>query len=90
MLTVVSKSDPLARIQQALADLAGADGAPARLDAVRRLRTAAETLERHAVRGAREDGMSWSRIGSVYGLTKQGAQQRFHRAEREKKPVKQD
>lgn len=29
------------------------------------------------MRLAREAGLSWTKIGAVYGLTKQGAQQRF-------------
>lgn len=49
----------------------------AHLDAVRRLRESADALERHLVREARAAGVSWSRIGALYGLTKQGAQQRF-------------
>ncbi len=49
----------------------------AALDAARQLREAADALELEMVRAARQDGHSWSRIGSIYGLTKQGAQQRF-------------
>lgn len=48
-----------------------------RLDAARRLREGAEDLEREVVEAARAAGMTWAEIGSVYGLTKQGAQQRF-------------
>lgn len=44
---------------------------------VRVLREAAESLELELVRNARARKVSWSRIGAVYGLTKQGAQQRF-------------
>lgn len=47
------------------------------VDALRRLREAAERAEDEAVRNARSQGISWSRIGALYGLTKQGAQQRF-------------
>ncbi len=47
------------------------------VDALRRLREAAEKAEDEAVRNARAQGISWSRIGALYGLTKQGAQQRF-------------
>lgn len=53
-----------------------------RLDA---LRVARETFERRELeqvvllRGA---GVTWSRIGELYGLTKQGAQQRFRAAVR--------
>lgn len=37
----------------------------------------AEKAEIKAVHDARAQGVSWRRIGEVYGLTKQGAQQRF-------------
>lgn len=40
-------------------------------------REAAEAAELAAVDAARGAGLSWGRIGEVYGLTKQGAQQRF-------------
>lgn len=47
------------------------------LAAALRAREAAETSELDAVRAARDAGASWTDIGDVYGLTKQGAQQRF-------------
>ena len=47
------------------------------LDAVRRARESAEELEQLHVDAARERGRTWSEIGEVYGMTKQGAQQRF-------------
>jgi hypothetical protein len=53
-----------------------------RLDAARIRREAAEAEETALVLAARESGHTWSAIGALYGLTKQGAQQRF-RAERE-------
>lgn len=49
----------------------------ARLDAVRRSRETLETLEARAVRDARHAGATWKAIGALYGLSKQGAQQRF-------------
>lgn len=52
----------------------------AALDAARRTREAAEARELDAVAEARRAGASWSRIGELYGLTKQGAQQRFKKA----------
>jgi len=58
--------------------LGTADDPLGALDAARRLREAAELLEHDLVREARTQGVSWSRIGGLYGLTKQGAQQRFH------------
>ncbi|OJV82975.1 MAG: hypothetical protein BGO37_13505 [Cellulomonas sp. 73-92] len=47
------------------------------LAAARRRRESAETRELDAVRAARDAGASWGDIGDLYGLTKQGAQQRF-------------
>jgi hypothetical protein len=47
------------------------------LAAARTLREIAEAAERDAVAAARAAGISWSAVGKVYGLTKQGAQQRF-------------
>lgn len=47
------------------------------VDAARRLREMAERTEHELVRAARGQGVSWSRIGALYDLTKQGAQQRF-------------
>lgn len=52
----------------------------ASLDAARLAREAADAAESAAVRDARTAGASWSRIGELYGLTKQGAQQRFKKA----------
>ncbi len=49
-----------------------------RLDGARRVREGAEELESLAVMAARQSGVTWSEIGRCYGLTKQGAQQRFH------------
>lgn len=51
-----------------------------RLDAARRLREAAEELEAAQVEAARKAGATWNEIGAGYGLTKQGAQQRFRAA----------
>ena len=50
-----------------------------RLDLVRLAREAAEDLEQSYIDAARADGRTWAEIGSLYGLTKQGAQQRFRR-----------
>lgn len=36
-----------------------------------------EALEEAAVREARAAGVTWKEIGALYGLSKQGAQQRF-------------
>lgn len=43
----------------------------------RKAREKADAAEAAAVEAARAAGASWTRIGEVYGLTKQGAQQRF-------------
>ena len=48
-----------------------------RLEAARYLREAAEELEAAQVEAARKAGATWIDIGACYGLTKQGAQQRF-------------
>ncbi|MGC5626677.1 hypothetical protein ACPYO6_00340 [Georgenia sp. Z1344] len=61
----------------ALRTLTSGDDPLTVLDGARRLRENAETIEADAVRAARAAGVSWSKIGAVYGLTKQGAQQRF-------------
>ncbi len=51
-----------------------------RLDAARRIREAAQDLESLALAAAREAGATWKGIGDCYGLSKQGAQQRFGRS----------
>ena len=51
----------------------------AELAAARQTREAAEANEQQTLRAARAAGASWARIGELYGLTKQGAQQRFKR-----------
>lgn len=73
------------RLTAALADLDGAADPQARLAAVQLIRLLAEELEHTEVRAARELGTSWSKIGAVYGLTKQGAQQRFRGDDRAKR-----
>ncbi len=84
-MTVASKS-LVKRILAALGALDVADGPMSRLQAARRLREAAEELEAAQVEAARKAGATWSEIGACYGLTKQGAQQRF-RAARKKASV---
>lgn len=75
----------LRRITAALGALDIADGAMSRLDAARRLREAAEELEAAQIDAARKAGATWNEIGACYGLTKQGAQQRFRAARHEPK-----
>jgi hypothetical protein len=73
----------LRRITAALGALEIADGPMSRLDAARRLREAAEDLEAAQIEAARKAGATWNEIGACYGLTKQGAQQRFRAARHE-------
>lgn len=77
-------SADLDAIRRAAKDVAQAPDPLAALGAAHQLRSRAETLEEDLVAQARAAGASWSKIGAIYGLTKQGAQQRF------KKPIKPD
>ena len=77
---MVASKSLVRRITAALGVLDVADGPMSRLDAARQLREAAEELEAAQVEAARKAGATWSEIGSCYGLTKQGAQQRFRAA----------
>ena len=77
---MVASKNPVKRILAALGALDAADGPISRLDAARRLREAAEELEAAQVEAARKAGITWIEIGACYGLTKQGAQQRFRAA----------
>jgi hypothetical protein len=85
-LTVASKS-PVKRILAALGALDAAGAPMSRLQAARRLREAAEELEAAQVEAARKAGATWIEIGACYGLTKQGAQQRFRAARHQAKAV---
>jgi hypothetical protein len=76
----VAPKNPARRITAALDALDDTDGALSRLEVVRRLRVAAEELEAAHVQAARHAGATWNEIGACYGLTKQGAQQRFRAA----------
>ena len=82
---VVASKSLLRRITAALGALDIADDPMSRLDAARRLREAAEELEAAQIEAARKAGATWSEIGACYGLTKQGAQQRFRTARKEAK-----
>jgi hypothetical protein len=77
---MVASKNLLRQITAALGALDVADGPMSRLDAARRLREAAEELETAQVEAARKSGATWNEIGACYGLTKQGAQQRFRAA----------
>ena len=85
-MSVASKS-PTKRILAALGAFDAADGPISRLDAARRLREAADELEAAQVEAARKAGATWIEIGACYGLTKQGAQQRFRAARNQAKAV---
>ena len=65
------------RLAKALDDLGSAKQPTSRLESARRLREAADRLEQAHVDAARDAGLTWAEIGKIYGLTKQGAQQRF-------------
>jgi hypothetical protein len=73
---VASKS-LVKRITAALAALNAADKPISQLEAARQLREAADELEIAQVMAARKAGATWNEIGACYGLSKQGAQQRF-------------
>jgi hypothetical protein len=79
---MVAPRSPVKRILAALNAFDVADSPMSRLDAARRLREAAEELEAAQVEAARKAGATWIEIGACYGLTKQGAQQRFRAARR--------
>ena len=78
-VTMASKN-PAKRILAALGALDAADGPIGRLEVARQLREAAEELEAAQIEAARKAGATWNEIGACYGLTKQGAQQRFRAA----------
>jgi hypothetical protein len=84
---MMASKSPVKRIFAALSALDAADGPISRLDAARRLREAAEELEAAQVDAARKAGATWIEIGACYGLTKQGAQQRFRAARNKAKAV---
>jgi len=79
----VAPRSTVKRILAALTAFDVADRPMSRLDAARRLREAAEELEAAQVEAARKAGATWLEIGAHYGLTKQGAQQRFRAARKQ-------
>ena len=84
---MMASKRPVKRILAALSALDAADGPISQLDAARRLREAAEELETAQVDAARKAGATWNEIGACYGLTKQGAQQRFRAARNQAQAV---
>lgn len=67
------------RFSRTLEALAAVSDPLARLDAIHRYIDALEELEASTVAAARGGGATWIEIGAIYGLSKQGAQQRFRR-----------
>ncbi|MGQ0625642.1 MAG: hypothetical protein ACT4PP_13470 [Sporichthyaceae bacterium] len=79
---------PRKKILAALETLEAGQDPLLRLDSARRLRETAEELEIAELQAARKAGATWTQIGQCYGLTKQGAQQRFRRGEQRTPPAK--
>jgi hypothetical protein len=76
----MARPGPVKRLLAALESLRSLDRTGEPLEAVavaRRIREAAEDLERARVKEARERGVSWREIGLLYEMSKQAAQQRF-------------
>ncbi len=73
----MSERIDLKRIERAADALRAIPDPLVRLDSVRAARERLEALEAAAVRDARHAGATWKAIGALYGLSKQGAQQRF-------------
>lgn len=65
------------RFQRALDTLHAIPDPLRRLEAVREALEELQALESSTVADARAAGATWSEIGALYGLSKQGAQQRF-------------
>lgn len=70
---------PRKHVEKAVEAVAGSDDPLTVLDAARQLREAADQVEWESARAAREAGITWSRIGVLYGTSKQSVQQRFGR-----------
>jgi len=68
------------RLRRVVETAQDAQSALAALAAARQLREAAEDLEIAAVIAARRRRATWTEIGTVYGTSKQAAQQRFRSA----------
>lgn len=73
----MARQQRIDELEAALSRIAEVPDGLAAVEAARDLREAAERLERAHIKAARGQGVSWARIGSIYGLSKQGAQQRF-------------
>jgi hypothetical protein len=77
ILTGVADPAHVKRFERALQTLGEIADPLDRLDAVRRSLAELEALEAATVVDARDAGATWKDIGALYGLSKQGAQQRF-------------
>jgi hypothetical protein len=77
----VAAQTPRKKLASALEALDSSTDRLDRLNAARRVRETAQELEATQIRAARKAGVTWSQIGACYGLTKQGAQQRFRDGE---------
>jgi hypothetical protein len=75
----VSAPTPSRRFAKALASFGDIADPMSRLKSVRGAREAVERLEQETVVQARAAGATWGEIGSLYGVSKQAAQQRFRR-----------
>lgn len=73
----ISPAELRRRLIEALVELERGETPLAALERAKAARELAESLEQSIIAAARAERVSWSKIGSVYGLTKQGAQQRF-------------
>lgn len=72
-----SDAKRVSTVVKAMRELPRESDALLQLALIRRAREAIERLEAAHVASARSGGATWTEIGEVYGLTKQGAQQRF-------------
>lgn len=76
----MSERTELRRFERAVEALGAVPDPLVRVDVVRQARERLEALEVGAIRDARTAGATWKAIGALYGLSKQGAQQRFRGA----------
>lgn len=67
----------LDRIVDQVRDLLDSANARDRVQGIHYLVAAGEALESRVLQDAQASGMSWSQIGSVYGVSRQAAHQRF-------------
>ena len=73
----MSERTELRRFERAVDALGAVTDPLLRVDVVRQARERLEALEAGAIHDARTAGVTWKAIGALYGLSKQGAQQRF-------------